>query len=289
MQVLSPAKINIYLKIFELREDGYHDLESLFHMVSLYDVIMIDATPGHEETHISGNHLVSTKHDIMRRSVDFFRRHTGVSDAVSIEIQKEIPVGAGLGGGSSNAATVLLALNRLTGADLSLEELSAVAAEVGSDVPFFLAGPAAMVSGRGERVEPFTPEKTWKVALVHPGFSVSTAQAFRWFDTAVNAKRATTQMTPASIKQRYLTLPPEEWGFENSFTSVLSERFGQYPLIENALWTAGASFVSISGSGSVMYGVFAGNEISTEPLEKLRGCRWWIKETLARTPYAVLQ
>ncbi|MAG13759.1 MAG: 4-(cytidine 5'-diphospho)-2-C-methyl-D-erythritol kinase [Spirochaetales bacterium] len=289
MKVLSPAKINIYLHIDGVRNDGFHDLVSLFLMVGLYDEISIHAVPGSREITVVGNPSVAVEHDIMKLAAEKLLGFIDTSAKVSIAIKKRIPIGAGLGGGSSNAAAVLLALNKIVHGGVPMRELRTMAADLGSDVPFFLGGPAAIVTGRGEKVETVQPPTTWKVVLVQPRFSISTAAAFRWYAKWISlCPERCAPLDAVRLKSTFLQKPPGEWESHNSFSNVLHDRFPEYRRIERAIVESGASFVSISGSGSVVYGISATRDFSDSALNKLGGCRWWIKETLARTPYAVL-
>ena len=289
MRVLSPAKINIYLHIAGVRDDGYHDLVSLFLMIGMYDTLGIKAEPGKTTVRIIGNPTVVAENDLMKKGVELFCRYTGESATVDIEIDKRIPIGAGLGGGSGNAAVVLLALNKICGTRLPHSELWEMAKDIGSDVPFFLQGPAALVTGRGENVESLRPPQTWKIILIQPDFSVRTVDAFRWYDESKDSRPLEVSIEISRIKLSFLERSPDEWDFRNSFSPVLFDRFPQYSDIEKILKESGACFTSISGSGSTIYGIFRDKNIDIEPLENLVDCKWWLKETLARTPYAVLQ
>ena len=170
----APAKINLHLRIGAKRPDGYHDLESLFVPLAFGDTLRFEAA---STAFDPVNH-----DDLIWKAVSLFRERSGLSFGLAIEVEKRIPLGAGLGGGSSDAASTLIALNFLAGGIFSMKELGEMAALLGSDVPFFLYGGAAFVSGRGEIIKPVkTPEDLW-VVLLKPPFSSNTADAYEMLD-----------------------------------------------------------------------------------------------------------
>ncbi len=182
MQVLAPAKINLSLKILGRRNDGFHDLETLIAPISLYDEIRVEKGPtGGIEFHCDDPSIPQSDDNLAVRAATAFFERTNIKPAISMELKKRIPHGAGLGGGSSDAASVLLALNELFGAKLSLEALAEMAASIGSDVPFFVFQSAARCKGRGEMVTPVKLKRQFSALLLKPAFAVSTAWAYsRW-------------------------------------------------------------------------------------------------------------
>ncbi|MBT3271742.1 MAG: 4-(cytidine 5'-diphospho)-2-C-methyl-D-erythritol kinase, partial [Spirochaetales bacterium] len=216
-----------------------------------------------------------------------FLEHNNVSSGVDIEICKRIPIGGGLGGGSSDAACVLISLNFLCGTGMSREELKPLAAQIGSDVPFFLHGPAALVGGRGEEVESFMPEKTWWVLLVDPGFSISTADAFKWLDEFND--HSSSQDSDFAGLNTELREDNQLGQYYNSFEPILRRRFPSIEIILNVLEKNGAALASVSGSGSLCFGLFNSYEKASRASDVIKGSRIWIKETLASSLYGVLQ
>src|SRR5215475_14377466 len=154
MQILAPAKINLSLKILGRRSDGFHELDTLIAPISLYDEIRIDKRPHGIGFSCDDPSLPQDDDNLAVRAAKAFFETTKIEPAISIELKKKIPHGAGLGGGSSDAASVLLALNELFEAKLSREALAEMAKPLGSDVPFFLFQSAALCKGRGELVSP---------------------------------------------------------------------------------------------------------------------------------------
>jgi 4-diphosphocytidyl-2-C-methyl-D-erythritol kinase len=183
MQVLAPAKINLSLKILGRRSDGFHEIETLITPITLCDEIEIGKSDRIREIEFHCNDLSVPAGDdnlIVRAAKSFFAA-TKLKPAVSIELKKRIPHGAGLGGGSSDAASTLLALNKLFDTKLSREALAKIAEMIGSDVPFFIFGSAGLCKGRGELVTPVKLKEKLPILLLKPAFVVLTAWAYsRW-------------------------------------------------------------------------------------------------------------
>jgi 4-diphosphocytidyl-2-C-methyl-D-erythritol kinase len=186
MQVLAPAKINLSLKILGRRSDGFHEIETLIAPISLYDTIQIgkgDSSKGIEFQCDDPSVPADDENLIVRAAKSFFAA-TKRKPAVFIELKKKIPHGAGLGGGSSDAASTLLALNELFETKLPREELANMAKTIGSDIPFFIFQSAALCKGRGERVTLVRLKEKLSILLLKPEFGVSTAWAYeRWQDS----------------------------------------------------------------------------------------------------------
>ncbi len=184
MRVLAPAKINLSLKILSRREDGFHEIETLIAPVSLRDEINIDKKEKGIEFRCDDPSVPQGEDNLVVRAANRFFAATKLTPAVSIDLKKKIPHGAGLGGGSSDAAATLLALNRLFETNLAREELAKLGSEIGSDVPFFIFESAATCRGRGEIVSPVQLPEQLPILLLKPDFVVATAWAYsRWHDS----------------------------------------------------------------------------------------------------------
>ena len=186
MQVFAPAKINLCLKILGRRDDGFHEIETLIAPISLYDEIRIDKGDAKEgiEFRCGAPSVPKGDENLAVRAAKAFVAATEIDPAISIELKKKIPHGAGLGGGSSDAASVLLALNELFETKLPREALAKMAEAIGSDVPFFIFQSAAVCKGRGELVTPTRLREQLSVLLLKPGFGVPTQWAYsRWRDS----------------------------------------------------------------------------------------------------------
>lgn len=181
MQVFAPAKINLSLKVFDKRDDGFHEIETLIAPVSLYDKIEIEKQNRWIDLSCDDPTLSTGDDNLVVRAAKLFLERAKIKSGVLIKLEKKIPHGAGLGGGSSDAAATLRALNRLFATKLSVEDLANLAATIGSDVSFFLHGSAAICKGRGEIVEPMKLNRKWPVLLLKPAFGVSSGWAYsRW-------------------------------------------------------------------------------------------------------------
>jgi 4-diphosphocytidyl-2-C-methyl-D-erythritol kinase len=178
--VWAPAKVNLYLEVLDKRADGYHEVETLLVSVSLYDTLVFkEDSPGQFVLRCNRQDLSTGPDNLVARAADLLRRHTGCTRGARVRLAKRIPLAAGLAGGSTDAAAALAGLNRLWHLGLPVEDLAALAARLGSDVPFFFASPAAWCTGRGERVAPAPlPRRLWFV-LVCPPFGLSTAEVYR--------------------------------------------------------------------------------------------------------------
>jgi len=246
------AKINLELRVLGQRPDGYHELRTIFHTISLADSIDIAFTPGRrtaieldDELHLSDNLVTRAASAVLDAM-----RTTG---RVEMRLRKRIPIGAGLGGGSSDAAAVLLALPALAGRRLEMERLSELGGQLGSDVPFFLLGGAAAGMGRGTELMPLPDEKSWKGILVSPGIHVSTAEAYCLLNS---------RLTSESQQNKIVAFQSRVWSGGvsraacNDFETVVTERFGIVGAIKKRLLRAGASMALMTGSGSAVYGIF---------------------------------
>ena len=186
MQVLAPAKINLWLRIIGHRNDGFHEIETLIAPISFADEIKIEQRDGKKRIvfHCDNRSVPKGDDNLVVRAAKVFFDKTNVKGGVSIELKKKIPHGAGLGGGSSDAASTLLALNELFETKLPREALAKMAAEIGSDVPFFIFQSAALCKGRGELVSPSRLRERLPILLLKPEFCVPTSWAFsRWRDS----------------------------------------------------------------------------------------------------------
>ncbi|HVR44592.1 MAG TPA: 4-(cytidine 5'-diphospho)-2-C-methyl-D-erythritol kinase [Thermoanaerobaculia bacterium] len=255
--VRSFAKINWMLRVLERRADGYHDLETIFQTVSLHDVITLTRAPRLELTCDDPSVPVDGTNLVWRAAATMMDRF-GV-DPVRIELRKAIPPGGGLGGGSSNAAMTLLALDRMFDLETSPERLLEMAAELGSDVPFFLVGGTAWGSGRGERLRILPSPASVPLLLLIPEERVATAEAYRLLAEA-REKGDLRVPRPYRVERAEWVLREGvvDHGAElvNDFEGVV---FGAHPrlrVLKEALFDAGAGFALMSGSGSALLGAF---------------------------------
>jgi 4-diphosphocytidyl-2-C-methyl-D-erythritol kinase len=268
----APAKINLHLQIAGRRSDGYHEILSLVQAVSLFDSLHVRSLKQRNLSRcvcapvLPG--LPQGQRNIAMRAADAFLSRCAIDAGVEVRIRKRIPAGAGLGGGSSDAAAVLLALNRLYSSPLSPERLQELAAELGSDVPFFLGPSAALMLGRGEILRPVPPRGDFRIVLVYPGFPVSTADAYRWYDQQCAAGTGT--LSSQQIVDRYRTAPPGSWSFTNDFQAVLLRRYPSIARIAAELQIQGAELAGVSGSGSAVFALFSNQRAAGRAYRRVR-------------------
>lgn len=174
---LAPAKLNLFLHITGRRPDGYHNLQTLFQLLDWGDELRFSISNSGDISRWCSIDGIPETEDICVRAAHLLKNRLGIQKGVHIELTKRIPMGAGLGGGSSDAATVLLALNQLWSCGLSIQQLADMGLELGADVPVFVHGHSALAEGRGEKIKAVELEQVYYV-LVFPGFSISTAEVF---------------------------------------------------------------------------------------------------------------
>ncbi|MDJ0832160.1 MAG: 4-(cytidine 5'-diphospho)-2-C-methyl-D-erythritol kinase [Gammaproteobacteria bacterium] len=177
LRLLSPAKVNLMLHITGRRDDGYHELQTVFRLIGLYDQLTFTIREDSEITRNSANSAVAEADDLTVKAAKLLQRQYEVAQGVDIQIDKQIPMGGGLGGGSSDAATTLMALNQLWQLDLSTEKLQQIGLQLGADVPVFIFGRNAWGEGIGEHLTALDLPDSWYL-IVHPNIFVSTAQVF---------------------------------------------------------------------------------------------------------------
>lgn len=260
-RVRALAKINLDLKVLGLRPDGFHELRTVFQTISLADTLDIAFTPARRTSiavscnvDIPGGNLVERAAQL---ALDAMRR-TG---RVEMRLTKRIPMGAGLGGGSTDAAAVLLALPVLARRVLPLAKLSELAACLGSDVPFFLFGGTAIALGRGTELYPLPERKAAHALVIAPGIHVSTPQAYRDLDVA----RKLTSAAPQNMISSFQSFVWEDEGVSaagagNDFETVVFRSHPRLGSLKRQLGKLGAKPAMLSGSGSALFGVFDSRE-----------------------------
>ena len=252
------AKINIHLKILAKREDGFHNLESIFQRISIADYLSIAKLSDVHECTVESPLLSLPAENTLTKVWEVFSRVTGIDTGIKVRLIKNLPAGSGLGAGSSDAAVLLRALNELFSAPLTDSELMAIALQVGSDVPFFLkASSAGIVTGRGEIFDPISPRTDCFGILIWPDVHSSTKEAYFLLD---KQKKMLSDENNAwgyeSLNKQYQA-PFETWQFVNDFQPVLEQR---YPVISRVcadFYEQGADFAQMSGSGSAVFGLFS--------------------------------
>lgn len=265
----APAKINLCLHVLGKRSDGYHELCMLMQRVALFDRIRIDLSPEPGvRVFCPRLPLASGEENIAAKAAGKILELTGRAGGVEIHVDKEIPVAAGLGGGSSDAATVLMALNELLGAGLSREELMALGLQLGADVPFFIFESTAWATGIGEKLEPApTLHDVWYL-LVNPGFSVSTAQVY-------GKIQLTSARDVARLPRFSGTLDDVIGGLHNDLEQVTLRDYPVVAEIRRRMLDLGAEGALMSGSGPTVFGVFREREVARQAARTFESESGW--------------
>jgi 4-diphosphocytidyl-2-C-methyl-D-erythritol kinase len=254
----SAAKINLDLRVLHKRPDGYHELRTIFQTVSLADTIEMEFTPS-RPTRIQMESEPDIPNNLMVRAAEAVLNRSKARGLLRLRLRKRIPMGGGLGGGSSNAASVLLALPVLTGKPLSMEDVLELGAELGSDVPFFLFGGTAAGLGRGTELYAVAAPPVTLALLVTPGVHVSTSGAYQ------GLARPLTANSPSRIINNFQSLAWRigdtekggDWEAVNDFETVVFSQHPQLKSIKGKLLKLGACPALMSGSGSTVFGIFA--------------------------------
>jgi 4-diphosphocytidyl-2-C-methyl-D-erythritol kinase len=244
------AKINLGLLVRERRPDGYHNIETVFHRVDVFDEITFAPSP--EIVLVSSSdEIPGDNRNICFQAADLLRRELGIHEGVRISIRKNIPVGAGLGGGSSDAAAVLRHLPPFWNKSVDIQALEAFALQLGSDVPYFLRKGSAIAVGRGEVLEYFTLDVPYTILLCHPGTHISTSWAYQQVVPRVqhiDLKNA--------VKEGMRTPSKLDLGVCNDFEKPVFESYPHIKGVKELMLQGGAVFALMSGSGSSVFGLF---------------------------------
>jgi len=265
----APAKINLGLRVLGRRADGYHDIVSLMVPVGLFDVVRVESARSGIELICLDSDLPADEGNLVHRAAQLILRECGSDAGVRLELHKRIPVGAGLGGGSSDAAATLKGVNELLGSPLAHEELHRLAVGLGADVPFFLLGGPALAEGIGDRLTPVTAVPEVWTMLVYPGFQVPTRWAYEHLTLTTMTNRSKLTILganaggePTVYRQRLLdrqcsTLEDLLPLLVNDFEPLVFSRYPQLAEIRQALLAAGARAAPMTGSGPTLVGLFA--------------------------------
>lgn len=281
------AKINLTLSALRRRPDGYHDLASVMQTVSLHDTLRF----GVSESSVSDTFSCDVPElagpdNLVARAMALLRAVSGQAlPAIDAQLHKAVPTQGGLGGGSSDAAATLVALNTLLGIGLDRELIEELAGRLGSDVPYLVTGGAARIRGRGETVEPLPDAEPLWIALVTPAQAVSTAAVFRALTTAHYGDEAATESLVATMRAGR-PLPFES--LENTLESAVFSAYPEVARVRERMLTLGAPLVRMSGSGPSL---FAPYRTLTEAAELVRrvsasGERAWLCHTVTRASVA---
>jgi 4-diphosphocytidyl-2-C-methyl-D-erythritol kinase len=262
------AKINLSLFVLGKRSDGYHDIETLMQSVDLADMVTMKRIKEGIDIRTSMSVIPDGTDNIAYRAAKAFYRYTHITPGVSVFIDKHIPVGAGLGGGSADAAATLVGLNMLYGTGLSEDELRELGAECGSDVPFCIRGGTAVARGRGEILEFIDDVRDFLVVLVKPRFSTSTKRVYQALCIQELDMRLGMSDLIANLRQGDLV--HAGIFIHNDLEDVVGSSHPVILTMRQALYRAGAAGALMTGSGSTVFGIFADDHEHREIMKRCR-------------------
>lgn len=271
----SPCKVNLLLNILGKRADGFHALETVMHPVALHDHLSFEKKGSRLVLSCSDPRLPTGEGNLVFRAARHFQEAASLKEGVRIHLEKKIPLAAGLGGGSANAAVTLLGLNELFGGPIDADSLNRIAAGLGSDVPFFLQQNPALATGRGEQIEALHFFPTMKGAaflLIHPGFGISAAWAYAQlsrYPEALNGKPGRARALIAALENADLGGAGDQ--FYNSLEAPALEKYPILTLFQEFFRSNGACGAMMSGSGSTIFAVTADLKSAETLSEKFRG------------------
>ena len=292
IHVKASAKINLFLNIKEKRPDDFHEIRSVLLPVRLYDRISIEQQDRNIETVVANSiepfgvswslPIEDSEENLTTRAARLLKKVTGYRGGASIFLEKRIPIGAGLGGGSSNAAAVLKGLNRLWKTELSREELKHIGSQLGSDIPAFIHGGVVYMEGRGEQVKSIAQHSglnLWFI-LVNPGFGISTADIYSRYNVPLTFRKQEAKFRTLIEGLTKDSCKKISYGLFNALQKTVFRKYPILEMIKNKLEKAGALGVLLSGTGSTIFGLVwdahHGHEVK-EQLVKALGCPLWIK------------
>jgi 4-diphosphocytidyl-2-C-methyl-D-erythritol kinase len=270
----SPCKVNLLLNILRRRDDGFHELETIMQPVNFCDELSFERSKSGVFLSCSDKHLPADSRNLVFRAAKEFLSAAKISGGVKIHLEKKIPMAAGLGGGSGNAATTLLALDEIFGKPLAPEKLVEIAASLGSDIPFFLQPKPALAAGRGEKVQPlenFPALQGRAFLLIHPGFGISTPWAYQnlaRFPDALNGRPGRAQELISKLQGG--DLRAAAGSFYNSLEAPALDKFPVLKLYQDFLLSEGALAALMSGSGSTTFAITENLSAAESLAEKFR-------------------
>lgn len=259
-KIKSSSKINLGLKVLNLRNDNYHNINSIFIEIDLYDIITFIPSNSFSLT-CSNNNITINEENTIVKAYEILNKKFNFQNHYKILLEKNIPISGGMGGGSSNAAFTLKALNKLNNLKLTNQQLCKISLNIGSDVPFFIEGRVKLVSGRGEIISNHNAPliNTLYILLIFPDFSVNTSWAYKKIKNKLQYKKYSTKFPALDSKVNWKL-------FENDFEDIVGSAYPEIFEIKKFLYDNGALYSGLSGSGSTMFGVYNDKNV----LEKIK-------------------
>lgn len=258
MRSKAPAKINLLLRVLRKRPDGYHDLASIMQQISIYDELEYTLQQKGITLHCPGTDLPTNEQNLIYRAAQTIFNHTGYRNGVEIVLNKHIPSAAGLGGGSSDAATTLMTLNDLCSLGLSKTELIKLGAKLGADVPFFIFGRSAFATGIGDKLQALPDLPQINMVLINPAFPLSTKTVYDNLNLALTKKKNNYSIP------RFYALDDVIRELHNDLEAVSFRMHPQLNTFKQLLLDEGALGALMSGSGPTLFGIFADEQSAKE-------------------------
>ncbi|MBM4141443.1 MAG: 4-(cytidine 5'-diphospho)-2-C-methyl-D-erythritol kinase [Nitrospira sp.] len=275
----APAKINWFLTVIGKREDGYHDIISLMQCIRLYDDLIFEHADSIE---VESDLTIPVKDNLVYKAASLLKHYTSCRKGIKITLKKSIPIGAGLGGGSSDAAYTLSGLNMLWGLGLNNRDLSSIGAEIGSDVPFFLNSSVAIVEGRGEKVSPLKIDSSIDILLVKPFVSISSAWAYESFDKLRMHGELVEPLTKKTVDIKLFCQAIEKKDFasldtmlNNDLERGVREKYPIVDKVKKSMLENGAVISAMSGSGPTVFGIFESKDTAKKAAKAMKP--YWCK------------
>lgn len=274
MLVRTYAKINLYLDIIGKREDGYHDIESIMQTISLYDELLFELKKEGIEIKSEPKEFVKVESNLVFKTADLLRNKYDIKKGVSVKLKKNIPIGAGLAGGSSNAAGALVGLNNLWDLNLSIDDLLKLGSELGADVPFCILGGTRLAKGKGEELVEMKPISPCYIVVMNPGFEVSTKEVYQGFDK----KRKSTHSDIGRIVD---ALNRNDFNgicknMANSMEDIVFKKFPELEKLKRIAKKAGAEGVLMSGSGPTIFAITQSENKAKDIASKLKSISFFV-------------
>jgi 4-diphosphocytidyl-2-C-methyl-D-erythritol kinase len=279
VKIIAPAKINIFLEVINRRKDGYHNIESIMQTVSLFDEVTITPAIKNLTLRCDLKELPVDQSNLALKAAILLKNELKIDSGADIYLNKRIPLGAGLGGGSSDAAAVLKGLLRLWRQKLSTEKMLKIAERLGSDVPFFIYGGTAIARGKGEKLEKLNIKKPSNILIINPGFGVATEMVYKNLQFPLTKKQKINRILGLLKAQK----PELQWGkgLFNRLEEVVMPRYPEIGRIKDVFKAHGCSCL-MSGSGSTVFGVVPERKIGLKikSIFESSGYRSWLVKTI---------
>lgn len=258
MLIKAYAKINLYLDVTGKREDGYHNIESIMQTIGLYDELLFELKDKEIEVKSEPENFVEVENNLIFKAANLLRNRYNVKKGVSANLKKNIPVGAGLGGGSADAAGALIGLNILWDLNLPLSELLKLGIELGSDVPFCILGGTCFVEGKGEKLTKINPIPSCYIVIVNPGFEISTKEIYQKFDEEENFASLSTGGIMTAFDRSDFNGICENMA--NSMENIVFRKFPELKEFKKTAKDNGAEGALMSGTGPTMFAITQSEE-----------------------------